>query len=45
MIHHPAPVRSPHAIGRPRVVGPRLPSLEHVLHDPHTVWDRRILDW
>ena len=45
MMHQPAPVRDPHTIGRPRVVGPRLPSLEHVLHDPQTVWERLTLDW
>ena len=45
VIHQPAPVRDPTPIGRPRVVGPRLPSLEHVLHDPHTVWQRLTLDW
>jgi DDE superfamily endonuclease len=45
VIHQPTPVRSPHTVGRPPVVGPRLPSLEHVLHDPHTVWQRLILDW
>jgi hypothetical protein len=38
-------VRSPHSIGRPRVVGERLPSLEQVLHDLHTVWKRLTLDW
>jgi DDE superfamily endonuclease len=45
MIHQPAPLRDSHTIGRPRVVGPRLPSLDQVLHDPHTVWERLRLDW
>jgi DDE superfamily endonuclease len=45
MMHHPAPMRDPHTIGRPRVVGPRLPSLDSVLHDPHTEWERLTLDW
>src|SRR5215831_225181 len=45
MIHQPAPVRSAHTLGRPRVVGERLPSLEQVLQDPHTVWQRLTLDW
>jgi hypothetical protein len=45
MIHQPTVVRDPHAIGRPRVVGPRLPSLDHVLHDPHTTWERLTLEW
>jgi hypothetical protein len=45
VIHQPAPLRTPHTLGRPRVVGPRLPSLEHVLYDPETVWERLVLDW
>lgn len=45
VIHQPAPLRTPHTLGRPRVVGPRLPSLEHVLYDPETVWQRLVLDW
>jgi hypothetical protein len=43
--HQPPPVRDPHTIGRPRVMGPRLPALEHVLTDPATVWQRLTLDW
>jgi hypothetical protein len=45
MLHQPAPVRDAHTIGRPRVVGERLASLEHVLYDPNTVWERVTLDW
>jgi DDE superfamily endonuclease len=45
VMHQLAPVRDPHTVGRPRVVGPRLPSLEHVLSDPQTVWEHLILDW
>jgi hypothetical protein len=45
MIHQPAPVHDAHTIGRPRVVGPRLPSLQQVLHDPDTEWDCLTLDW
>jgi hypothetical protein len=45
VLHHPAPARDPHTIGRPRVVGARLPSLEHLLQDPQTVWQRLTLDW
>jgi DDE superfamily endonuclease len=45
MIHQPAPVRGAHTIGRPRVVGERLPSLEQVLQDPHTVWEQLTLEW
>jgi hypothetical protein len=45
VLHHPAPARDPHTIGRPRVVGSRLPSLQHLLQDPQTVWQRLTLDW
>jgi len=45
MIHQPTEERSSHTIGRPRVVGPRLPSLLAVLQDPHTVWEQLTLDW
>ena len=45
VIHHPAQARTKHTIGRPRVVGKRLPSLETVLHDPKTVWQRITVDW
>jgi hypothetical protein len=45
MLHQPAPTRTRKTLGRPRVVGKRLPSLEHVLHDPQTVWQRLTLDW
>jgi hypothetical protein len=45
VLHQPAPGRTPHPIGRPRVVGARLPSLEHILQDPQTVWQRLTLDW
>jgi len=45
VIHEPTAVRDPHTRGRPRVVGPRLPALAQVLHDPQTVWERLTLDW
>jgi hypothetical protein len=45
VLHQPAPVRTPHTRGRPRVVGQRLPSLAHILQDPQTVWQRLTLDW
>jgi hypothetical protein len=45
VIHQPTPPRSKHTLGRPPVVGPRLPSLEHILHDPQTAWQRLTLDW
>jgi hypothetical protein len=43
--HEPPPTRDAHTIGRPRVVGQRLPSLEEVLSDPTTTWQRLTLDW
>jgi hypothetical protein len=45
VIHQPPPVRRPHTVGRPPVVGPRLPSLQHVLYDPQTLWQRLTMDW
>ena len=45
VIHQPPEGRTKQTIGRPRVVGKQLPSLEHVLHDPKTVWQRVTLDW
>ena len=45
VLHEPPPERTKHTIGRPRVVGKRLPSLEQVLQDPQTVWQNLTLDW
>jgi hypothetical protein len=45
VLHEPPPQRSRHTIGRPRVVGTRLPALEQVLQDPETVWQKLTLDW
>jgi hypothetical protein len=45
VLHEPPPERTQHTIGRPRVVGQRLPSLEQVLQDPETVWQQFTLDW
>jgi hypothetical protein len=45
MIHQPPEARTKHTIGRPRVVGKRLPSLETVLHDPKTVWQPITVNW
>lgn len=38
VLHDPPPERTRHTIGRPRVVGKRLPALE-------TVWQKLTLDW
>ncbi len=45
VLHEPPPERTPHTIGRPRVVGQRLPALETVLQDSETVWQKLTLDW
>jgi hypothetical protein len=45
-LFRPAPVRKKGAMGRPRIVGTRLPSLQQVLVDPRTVWQRLFVnDW
>ena len=41
----PPPERSPSTIGRPRLVGDRLPNLGVVLVDPATAWARVTLRW
>ena len=45
VLHEPPPERTRHTIGRPRVVGNRLPSLEQVLQDPDTLWQKLTLPW
>jgi hypothetical protein len=45
VLHEPPPERTRHTIGRPRVVGLRLPALEQVLLDSETVWQKLTLDW
>src|SRR5437868_8163055 len=45
VLHEPPPERTSHTIGRPRVVGNRLPALETVLQDPDTVWQQLTLVW
>src|SRR5439155_4322397 len=37
-LYKPAPPRAPGQVGRPRVKGKRLPSLEQVLANPKTRW-------
>jgi hypothetical protein len=44
VLHEPPPERTQHTIGRPRVVGKRLPALEQVLWDPETVWQKLTLE-
>ncbi len=45
VLHEPPAERSRHTIGRPRVVGKRLASLEQVLQDPATHWQKLTLTW
>jgi hypothetical protein len=45
VLHEPPPERTTHTIGRPRVVGARLPSLDQVLHHAETNWQSLTLDW
>lgn len=42
----PAPSRQSKQMGRPRIIGPRLPSLKPILDDLDTCWETAILaDW
>lgn len=45
VLHEPPPERTQHTIGRPRVVGQRLASLERVLEDPETPWQTLTVSW
>ena len=45
VIHQPPPQRSKDTRGRPAAKGKRLPSVEHILHAPTTVWQRLTVDW
>ncbi|WP_165422922.1 IS701 family transposase [Ktedonosporobacter rubrisoli] len=45
VLHDPPPERKEHTMGRPRVVGERLPSLEQVLQNAETAWQKLTLDW
>src|ERR687889_1644677 len=45
-LYEPAPPRSPHQIGRPRLKGERLPNLSEVAQDPRTVWEStKMANW
>lgn len=45
VFHAPPPARTQQTIGRPRVVGKRLPSLEQVVQDGETAWQTLTLAW
>jgi hypothetical protein len=42
-LYEPAPLRLPRQKGAPRKKGARLPTLDHVLHDPQTVWQQQLV--
>jgi hypothetical protein len=44
VFHEPPPERTQHTMGRPRVVGKRVPVRETVLPDPETVWQKLTVD-
>src|SRR3989442_6618117 len=44
-LFEPPPAQRPHQMGRPPVVGKRLPKLTKVLHDPNTVWETLTVNW
>jgi len=41
----PPPPPAPHQMGRPPLVGKRLPKLSTVLHDPKTAWETLTVTW
>jgi hypothetical protein len=41
----PAPAPRAHQMGRPPLVGKRLPKLTTVLHAPNTVWEMLTVNW
>jgi hypothetical protein len=45
VLHEPPPARTRQTIGRPRVVGQRLPALEPVFPNAETLWQQLTLDW
>jgi DDE superfamily endonuclease len=45
VLHEPPPQRTQHTIGRPRLVGQRLPALDQALQDPQTHWQQLTLEW
>jgi len=44
-LYTPPPARQPRQMGRPRLVGQRLPQLDQVLCDPHTAWHKAWVKW
>jgi len=44
-LYTPPPTRQPRQMGRPRLVGTRLPQLDQVLNDSHTAWHTTWVKW
>ena len=44
-LYIPPLARQPGQMGRPRLVGLRLPQLDHVLQDPRTIWQKAWVKW
>ena len=44
-LYEPAPSRCPGKIGRPRLKGKRLPTLQQLLNHPETVWTKVTVAW
>jgi hypothetical protein len=44
-LYTPPPARQPRQMGRPRLVGQRLPQLDQVLNDPQTIWCKAWVQW
>jgi hypothetical protein len=45
VLHEPPPERTQRTIGRRRVKGLRLPTLEQVLQNPATAWQKLTVNW
>jgi hypothetical protein len=43
-LYEPAALRQPGQMGRPRLKGKRLPTLENVLNDAQTLWESAVLE-
>ncbi|EFH82698.1 transposase [Ktedonobacter racemifer] len=44
-LYTPPPTRQPRQMGRPRLIGQRLPQFDQVLFDPHTTWQQAWVTW
>jgi DDE superfamily endonuclease len=44
-LYTPPPARQPRQMGRPRLVGQRLPQPDQVLNNPQTIWHKAWVKW